>query len=85
MTLPKKPCYGKLSDATLELLRANKNREQWATHRCEVCGIDVTAKPEKGNWIAERHWPSVAYAPRKTGKQSARFSLSRAAGASVLT
>jgi hypothetical protein len=65
MPTPLKPCEGKISDATLEALRRNRNREQWATHPCETCGRIVGVELIMGKWTPERHWPSVAYVARK--------------------
>ncbi len=64
MPIPAKACEGRFSDEVLELLTKNKDRDQWANHTCEVCGVSVGAKMEKGKWIPEQHWPSVKYVAR---------------------
>lgn len=66
MPIPLKPCEGKLSDESQEALRRNRNREQWAQHRCETCGRIVGVEVAMGRWQPERHWPSVAYKGRKS-------------------
>lgn len=69
MPTPVKPCEGKLSEETQDALRRNRNREQWAQHRCETCGRTVGVELAMGKWQPERHWPSVAYPARKTPAQ----------------
>jgi hypothetical protein len=59
MPTPVKPCDGKLSDQTLEILRRNRNRAQWGNHPCEICGRLVGVEMMMGKWVPERHWPSV--------------------------
>jgi hypothetical protein len=66
MPTPLKPCDGKISDVTQDALRRNRNREQWASHPCEVCGRTVGVELIMGKWQPERHWPSVAYTARKS-------------------
>jgi hypothetical protein len=65
MPIPSKPCPGELSLETQQLLRKTRDRAQWATYPCEVCGRAVGVEEAGGRWIPERHWPSVAYPPRK--------------------
>jgi len=65
MPILTKPCTGKLSDVTRELLRAGRERAEWGVYPCEVCGQSVAVLAADGDWIAERHWPTVIYAPRK--------------------
>jgi len=67
MPIPLKPCEGKLSEEAQEALRRNRNREQWAQHRCETCGRVVGVEIAMGRWQPERHWPTVAYRARKNG------------------
>jgi hypothetical protein len=50
----------------MEAIRRNRNREQWASHPCETCGRKVGVELVMGNWVPERHWPSIAYRSRKT-------------------
>jgi hypothetical protein len=66
MPIPLKPCEGKLTEQSQEALRRNRNREQWAQHRCETCGRTVGVEVAMGKWQPERHWPSVAYKERKS-------------------
>ena len=72
MPTPLKPCVGTFSDETRKQLLSNRNREQWLSHPCEVCGQSVSARLEKGIWVPEPHWPSVRYvaANRRAGKQT---------------
>jgi hypothetical protein len=65
MPILTKPCTGKLSEKSKELLRANKNREEWNLYSCEICGQTVGVVPVNGDWVTERHWPTIIYAPRK--------------------
>jgi hypothetical protein len=69
MPTPLKPCEGKLTEQSQDALRRNRNREQWAQHRCETCGRTVGVELAMGRWQPERHWPSVAYKARKSGAQ----------------
>ena len=64
MPTPAKPCDGRFKDELQEVLTRNRDRDQWATHACEVCGVSVGAVIVQGKWVPERHWPSVKYAPR---------------------
>jgi len=64
MPIPAKPCEGRFSDEVQLVLSRNRDRDQWANHPCEVCGVAVGAKIEKGKWVPEQHWPSVKYVPR---------------------
>jgi hypothetical protein len=70
MPTPLKPCEGRLSDQDQEALRRNRNREQWAQHRCETCGRIVGVEVAMGKWQPERHWPSISYPARKTAATS---------------
>jgi hypothetical protein len=65
MSIASKPCSGELSQETQQLLRQNRDRAQWGTYPCEVCGRAVGVEQAGGQWVPERHWPSVAYPPRK--------------------
>ena len=60
MPNPVKPCVGRFSESTIEILRANVDRAQWLPHNCEECGQLVGAVPNKGSWSPEQHWPSVS-------------------------
>jgi hypothetical protein len=68
MPIPVKPCEGKLSEATKQLLRKSRDRAQWSTHPCEVCGQSVGVVPAGADWIPERHWPSVSYVRKSAPK-----------------
>jgi hypothetical protein len=65
MPILTKPCKGKLSDETLKMLRTAQDRADWGVYPCEICGQNVGVSAEKGDWVPERHWPSVTYTPRK--------------------
>src|ERR1035437_7038746 len=65
MSIPSKPCSGGLSQETQQLLRSTRNRAQWSNHPCDVCGRVVGVEQAGGQWVPERHWPSVAYPPRR--------------------
>ena len=65
MPILTKPCKGKISDQTQELLNTSEERVDWGVYRCEICGQSVGVSQENGRWVAERHWPSVVYTPRK--------------------
>ncbi len=69
MPIPAKPCEGRFSDEVLVALGRNRDRDQWANHRCEVCGIAVGATQNKGKWVPEQHWPSVKYHRHATDKK----------------
>jgi hypothetical protein len=71
MPTPVKPCDGHFSEDLQQLIRADKNRAQWASHPCEVCGLSVEPTQVKGKWVPLPHWPSVSYRPRKTARASA--------------
>jgi len=60
-----KACPGEFSQETQALLQDNRAGVQWANLRCETCGRMVGVEEAGERWIPERHWPSVAYAPRK--------------------
>ena len=64
MPIPAKPCEGRLSDETQLALTRNRNRDQFAIHTCEVCGVQVGAIHDRGKWVPEQHWPSVKYHSR---------------------
>ena len=65
MPILTKPCKGELSEQTQLLLRASRDRADWGVHSCEICGQSVGVSAANGDWVLERHWPSVAYIPRK--------------------
>ena len=67
MAGPKKPCEGRLSEATKLLLRSGRDRAAWGVHACEVCGHMVGVLPVNADWVPETHWASVVYS-RKGGK-----------------
>lgn len=64
MPTPAKPCDGRFSDEIQILLVHNKDRAQWATHPCEVCGALVGAVQVHSKWVPEQHWPTVKYPTR---------------------
>jgi hypothetical protein len=68
MPIPAKPCDGKLSDETIQLLKKNRDHAQWGNHLCETCGRMVGVETLMGKWIPERHWPSVSL--KRAPKQS---------------
>jgi hypothetical protein len=49
-----------------DVLTKNRDRDQWAIHTCEVCGLAVGAVQVQGKWVPEQHWPTVKYQARKT-------------------
>jgi CheY-like chemotaxis protein len=59
MTVPMKPCAGRFSEETIQLLQVNENHAQWLPHACEQCGQPVVARLALGHWTPEPHWPSV--------------------------
>lgn|GEM_PF-2164085 len=65
MPILTKPCKGKLSEQTRELLRISRDRADWGVHPCETCGQSVGVLEANGDWVPERHWPSVIYIRRK--------------------
>jgi hypothetical protein len=65
MPILTKPCKGKLSQVTQQLLRNSEDRADWGVYPCEVCGQSVGVSEANGDWVPERHWPSVVYTPRK--------------------
>jgi hypothetical protein len=64
MPIPVKPCEGRFSEEVLTALSRNRDRVQWANHKCEVCGAAVGATLDRGKWVPEQHWPSVKYHAR---------------------
>ena len=67
MTVPMKPCAGRFSEETIEILQVNENHAQWLPHPCEQCGQPVVARLTGGHWSPEPHWPSV---PRRGNGRS---------------
>jgi len=65
MPILTKPCEGKLSEETLELLRNSRTRAGWGVYPCETCGQTVGVEDTSGKWAPEKHWPTVVYPPRK--------------------
>ena len=65
MPILTKPCKGKLSEQTLQLIHTRGARADWGVYPCEVCGQSVGVVATNGDWMLERHWPSVIYIPRK--------------------
>ena len=72
MPILTKPCRGKLSDETQQLLATSRDRADWGMYRCEICGQTVGVSEVKGKWVTERHWPSVTYIPHSVGRYSRR-------------
>jgi CheY-like chemotaxis protein len=62
-----KPCAGRFSEETIQLLQVNENHAQWLPHACEQCGQPVVARLSLGHWTPEPHWPSV---PRRGNGRS---------------
>jgi hypothetical protein len=60
-----KPCEGKLSEETQQLLSNSRTRAGWGVYTCETCGQTVGVETINGKWVPERHWPSIVYPPRK--------------------
>ena len=52
MPIPSKPCPGELSQETQRLLRKTRDRTQWGTYPCKVCGRVVGVEEAGGRWIA---------------------------------
>lgn len=69
MPAPAKPCEGRFHEDLQEVLTKNRDRAQWANHRCEVCGLEVGAVIVKGLWVPEQHWPSVKYHPKSSSEK----------------
>lgn len=70
---PVKPCEGRFDDELQAVLEKNRDRAQWATYRCEVCGISIGAtRDQGGRWGPEQHWPSVKYLPSATSDKKQR-------------
>lgn len=65
MPILTKPCEGKLSPETEELLRSSRTRAGWGVYTCEICGRTVGVEETNGKWAPEKHWPSIVYPPRK--------------------
>ncbi|HEY1986948.1 MAG TPA: hypothetical protein VGG85_16145 [Terracidiphilus sp.] len=69
MPIPAKACEGRFSEEVQEILTKNIDRAQWANHTCQVCGLSVGAKQDRGQWVPEQHWPSVKYHARGTAQK----------------
>jgi hypothetical protein len=74
MSFSEKPCEGRFSDEVQEVLNKNRERAQWANHRCETCGLWIGAVQDRGKWVPEQHWSSVKYHPRNAGSAGAHRS-----------
>ena len=77
MPIAVKPCEGRFSDELQVVLTRNRDRDQWANHACEICGVTVGAKIDKGRWVPEQHWPSVKYQPRNGNEKKQRATADR--------
>lgn len=66
MAVLTKPCEGKLSEETQEMLKNSRSRAGWGIYPCETCGQKVGVEDTSGKWVPEKHWPSIVYPPRKT-------------------
>lgn len=75
MPTPLKPCDGQFSDDLQAVLTRNRNREQWAVHTCQRCGVSVGAVQVNGKWVPEQHWPSVKYPSHIPQEQSLKNEL----------
>ena len=65
MSILTKPCEGKLSEETQQLLSTSRSRAGWGVYPCETCGQPVGVEEIGGKWAPEKHWPTVVYKPRK--------------------
>ena len=65
MPILTKPCDGKISENTQQLLSTSRDRAEWGVYPCEICGQTVGVLAANGDWVAERHWPTITYTPRK--------------------
>ena len=65
--IPKKPCIGDFSLEDQCALEKDQNRDRWNDHLCQLCGLMVSARIDKGKWVPELHWPSVHLVTRKRG------------------
>lgn len=65
MPTPAKPCDGRFKEELQVVLSKNRNREQWGTYPCEMCGASVGVVAVHGKWVPEQHWPSVRYPKRQ--------------------
>ena len=65
MPILTKPCEGKLSEETQELLKTSRDRAGWGVYPCETCGQKVGVEDTTWRWVPEKHWPTVVYPPRK--------------------
>jgi hypothetical protein len=77
MSILTKPCEGKLSEETQQLLSTSRSRAGWGVYPCETCGQPVGVEEIGGKWAPEKHWPTVVYKPRKavdTRYQAKRYS-----------
>ena len=72
--MPAKPCEGRFSDEVQEALSRNRERVQWANHTCEICGLAVGARQDRGKWVPEQHWPSVKYHSRNATEKKQNIS-----------
>jgi len=77
MPIPAKPCEGRFSEEVQLVLSRNRDRDQWANHACEVCGVAVGAKLDRGKWVPEQHWPSVKYQSRNAAEKKRSVSADR--------
>ena len=77
MPIPAKPCGGFFRDELQTVLTQNRDRAQWATYSCEVCGVSVGAVQVQGKWVPEQHWPSVKYPPRNAVDKGCNRSVAR--------
>lgn len=75
MPTPAKPCDGRFRDELQAVLNQNRDRAQWATHTCEVCGVSVGAVKDQGKWVPEQHWLSVKYPPRNAVEKASHRSV----------
>ena len=60
-----KPCEGKLSEETQQILSNSRTRAGWGVYPCETCGRTVGVEDINGKWVPEKRWPSIVYPPRK--------------------
>lgn len=67
MPILTKPCEGRLSERTQQSLRIRQDKVDWRVYPCEICGQSVGVLAANGDWVLDRHWPSVIYIPRRPG------------------
>lgn len=75
--MPAKPCTGEFSSEIQESLVSDMSNALRRDHPCELCGLVVSARLEKGRWVPEEHWASVTYTKKPTPPPQVKRSKSR--------